>query len=403
MREKILHYIKGFHFVTVQGNSIERFLNLCANHNIPLWNLKPREDGMYSFSLESRYYIQLDPLLEKTHTQIVHLEVNGLRHFFKKYKKRKMFVIGCCLCMLFVYSLTFFIWDIHIIGNSQYTKEEVTAYIEENFVTIGTLKKKVNCAKLEEILREEYDQIAWISCELKGTQLRITWKETLPVQEDMKEEKPCDIVARKSAIVTSIITRNGTPMVKEKSVVKQGDVLISGIIHLYDETNTLLESESIVAQGDVLGKTTYQYEDSFPIHYYEKQYTGKERHFFGIQILENIYVPFIPKNKYHSSDTIQKNWEWKLGHTYVFPISFLKYERKEFSPVRKSYTKEQAILKEKKRLEKFLKNLSEKGVEIVENNVKIEVGDDVCQGKGTITVIESIGKIRKIEDEGVIP
>lgn len=403
MIERILHYIRGIHSITVQGNSVERFLNLCANHNIPLWNIKPKEEGGYSFSLESRYYEQLEPLLEKTNTEIVCVEKTGLRHFFKKYKKRKMFALGCILCMMFVYSLTFFVWDIHISGNSQYTKEEVTDYVEENFVKMGTLKNQVDCAKLEEILREKYDQIAWISCELKGTQLRITWKETLPVQEDMKEKNPCDIVARKAAVVTRIITRNGTPMVKEKAVVKQGDVLISGIIHLYDETNTILESESIVAQGDVFGKTTYQYEDSFPIHYYEKKYTGKEQNFYGIEFMENVYIPYFPKNKYHSFDMIQKTNKWKLGHTYVFPISFLKYEKKEFTPIRKSYTKEQALSKGKSRLDKFLKNLSKKGVEIVENNVKIEVGEDNCQGKGTITVIEPIGKIRKIESEGVMP
>lgn len=403
MREKIWHYIKGVCFLVVQGNAVERFFNLCANHNISLWNIQPKENGMYSFSLESKYYIQLEPLLEKTNTKIVYSEVNGLRYFFQKYKKRKMFALGCILCMIFVYSMTLFVWDIHIVGNSQITESEVIDYIQDNFVTLGTLKNKINCAKLEEKLREEYEQIAWISCELKGTQLRITWKETLPIQEDMKETTPCDIVARKSAIITSIITRNGTPVVKEKSIVKQGDILISGIIHLYDETNTILESESIVAQGDVFGKTTYQYKDSFPIHYYEKKYTGENQSFYGMEIMGKVYMPYFPKDKYHSSDRIQKNWKWKLGHTYIFPISFLMYERKEFTPIRKSYTKEQAISKEKERLNKFLKNLSEKGVEIVENNVKIEVGEDICQGTGTITVIEPIGKIRKINNEGVVP
>lgn len=393
---RIFFYLKGYFLVKIIGHSPERFFNLCSNRGIELRNMIPLEEGGYTFFLDRTDYEGIIPLLEKTGTQVEIVEQYGLPYFFKKYRKRKMFALGFFLCIGIIYGLSLFVWDIQVNGNEQYSKEEVIAYVEQKYLTLGTLKSKVDCAKMEEELREYYDQIAWISCELKGTQLHIQIKETLKQNEDVIDKIPCDVIARKSGIITSIITRNGTPLVKIKDVVKKGDVLISGIIHIYDDSNTLLESEVIAAQGDILAQTVYYYEDSFTMSYYEKQYTGEEKTYYGIEWMGKQYIPYTPKNSFRSSDQYEKELPIKIGHTYSLPISIFRYQRKEFEPVRKTYTKEQAKKRETERLQKFIDQLSEKGVEIVGNNVKISIDDETCKGEGTITVIEPIGKIRQI-------
>ena len=393
---RIFLYMKGYFLVKITGHSPERFFNLCSNRGIELRSIVPIEEEGYTFFLDRADYEEIVPLLEKTGTQVEILQQYGLPYFLKRYRKRKIFALGFLLCVGIVYGFSLFVWDIQVSGNVQYSKEEVISYVEQKYLAFGTLKSKVDCAKIEEELREYYDQIAWISCELKGTQLHIQIKETLQQNEDVEDKVPCDIIARKAGIITSIITRNGTPLVKINDTVQKGDVLISGVIHIYDDTNTLLESEVIAAQGDVLAETVYYYEDTFAMSYYEKQYTGKEDVYYGIEWMGKQYIPYVPKNKFHASDQYEEKIQVKIGHTYSLPFSFFSYKRKEFEPVRKSYTKEEAKEKETKRLEKFLDELEEKGVEIVQNNVKISIDDETCKGEGTIRVIEPIGKIRPI-------
>ena len=265
---RIFFYMKGYFLVKIIGHSPERFYNLCSNRGIELRNIMPIEEGGYKFFIDRTDYEEILPLLDKTGTSVEILEQYGLPYFLKRYKKRKIFALGFLICIGIVYGLSLFVWDIQVTGNKQYSKEEVISYVEQKYLAFGTLKSKVNCAKIEEELREYYDQIAWISCELKGTQLHIQIKETLKPNEDVEAKIPCDIVARKSGIITSIVTRNGTPLVKVEDTVKKGDVLISGVIHIYDDTNTLLESEIIPAQGDILAQTLYYYEDSFSMNYY---------------------------------------------------------------------------------------------------------------------------------------
>ena len=43
------------------------------------------------------------------------------------------------------------------------------------------------------------------------------------------------------------------------------------------------------------------------------------------------------------------------------------------------------------KLNSYIDELNKKGVEILENNVKIEVSDDICEAKGTIVTKEQIG------------
>ena len=396
----IYYYVLGYLKVHLTGYSPERFFNLCSNREIELREVKADEEGGYFFLIGRSEFEELEPLLEKTRTSAKIVGKYGMPYFFQRYRRRKLFFFGFLLCLFIVYGLSLFVWDIQVMGAHQYSKEEMVDYIQQHYLAFGTLKANVDCAKMEEELREHYDQIAWISCELKGTQLRIQVKESLKQNEDVESQVPCDIIARKSGVITDMITRNGTPLVKEGDQVKKGDVLISGTIHIYDDTNTLLESELLSAQGDIMAKTTYAYEDSFAMNYYEKKYTGEEKTFYSIELFGTPYTPYVPKDQYQSKDQFEEPIQIQIGHTYSLPISFIRHTRKEFQPVRKSYTKQQAGEHAKERLQKFLEQLSEKGVEIIENNVTIGIDGETCQAKGTIIVIEPIGKIRQIRNNG---
>ena len=47
--------------------------------------------------------------------------------------------------------------------------------------------------------------------------------------------------------------------------------------------------------------------------------------------------------------------------------------------------------------QEFVKNLLEKGVQIIENNVKIHIGQNLATAKGTLTLIEPAGEQRETE------
>lgn len=391
----IVKYLKGYLHVLVTGYSPERFLNLCSNKNILIWDLKSTEEG-YEFYISRDAFHELKPILKKTKTKIKVLDKIGLPFFLYKYRKRKLFAIGVLLCLGLIYSLTLFVWDINVVGAYTYSEEDVVKYVENEFVKLGSLKKNVDCAKLEESLREHYENIAWISCELRGTQLTVQFKESLEQKVVDKVEGVNDIIALKNGIIHSIITREGTPLVKPGDEVKKGDVLISGAIKILDDAATVIETNYICANGDVVAQTDYNYENSFDMSYYERDYTEKSKKFLSITCFQKMFTPYVPKIAYDSYDSIVTEKQIQIGHTYYFPLSFRITTVREYEPKRKTYTKEEAQKKAQKILKEFEQTLTNKGVQILENNVKISISGEKCVAKGNLVLLEPIGKLKPI-------
>ena len=65
---------------------------------------------------------------------------------------------------------------------------------------------------------------------------------------------------------------------------------------------------------------------------------------------------------------------------------------KEYENQQKTYTNEEAAKRAEDELSYFLKKIQEKGVQIFENNVKIETSAKTCKAEGDIYLIEKAGK-----------
>lgn len=393
---KFYQYIDGYLQVELTGYGMERFLNLCMNKEFTLWEIV-KGDDVYRFYISLKDFRELKPLLKKTETKIHILKKCGLPFFFYTYRKQKCFVLGMLLCLGFVYYMSLFIWDIHVSGSAYYTEDEIISYIKQAYIAPGTKIKDINSMELEEQLMEHFDEIAWISCEIKGTQLRITLTETIITNQVLVSDQPSDLVAAKDCDIVSVITRNGTPITKVNETVKKGDILISGTIHIYDDNNEVLETVYIPADGDVFGRVVYQYDDSFDMQYYEKQYSKKKRRTVLLKLWNKYYKLWNPKISYEHYDISKESYMEKLGKTFFLPFSLDIIEYKEYAPIRKEYSRQEALAKAKKRLDAKLDEFRQIGVEILENNVKIEVGNQICSASGTIVVKEKVGVPKNLQ------
>ena len=165
-------YLQGYVRVRLSGYAPERFLNLCSNRNILIWNLEYRE-GQYEFCLSIRGLRQLKPILRKTRTKLIILERTGLPFVMNRYRKRKLFFTGIVLCCGLLYTMSLFIWKIEVNGNLHETDSNIIKFLEEKQVYHGLLKSKIDCEKIEEELRAGFEDIIWASAKLEGTMLII--------------------------------------------------------------------------------------------------------------------------------------------------------------------------------------------------------------------------------------
>lgn len=64
-----LNYLKGYVRIRLKGGSPERFLNLCSNNNILIWQII-RVDDEYEMYLSLRAFKELKTIIRKTNVQI---------------------------------------------------------------------------------------------------------------------------------------------------------------------------------------------------------------------------------------------------------------------------------------------------------------------------------------------
>lgn len=404
MLKAFMKWLRGFLIITISGSARDRFLNICSKNNIIMWNVKLTENGTSAY-ISGKNYRRMLPYADKTGVKLEIHDKRGLPFFFYKYRKRKCFALCLLLCICTIYIFTLFIWDINISGETVYTKEQIRQDIVDNYIPLGTFKRDVDCAGLEKELRERYDQIAWISCEIKGTQLNITLTETLEPNMIRESETPCNIVAVKDGLVTDIVTRSGTAIVSGGDEVEKGDILITGVVNIYNDYDELLETQYLPSSGDVYAIIEYKYDDSFSMEYYDKEYEPKEHKYYGVGFGDNFFMPFRPKSEKNIEQVIEDK-KLVLAGDFYLPVSVRQTTARKYTPVLKKYTDEEAREKAKKREAVFLSDLRKKGVEILENNVTIKIVNGSCVASGVIVAREIIGipsEINMIEQEGEVP
>ena len=255
----------------------------------------------------------------------------------------------------------------------------------------GTPKSKVDCAELEKNLRKDFEDIAWISCALTGTKLSVEITETLNVCTDTSMKGPCNIVASKNCTIAEIVTASGTPVVKSGDDVKKGDVLISGAVYLYDDNNEVMDTNYVSAEGEVYGICVYHYDESIPRTNYVKEYTGNEKKYYSFGLLKYDFTPYVPKCPYDTFDRLSDDKRLHIGKNLYLPFEIKKTTVKEYTLMMKKLSEKDATDKMQEKLNHYIGNLQEKGVQIIEKNVKITCSEDACHAVGDITVKQLIG------------
>ncbi len=403
----LIKFFRGFLLVRLSGYSPERFLNLCSNHDILIWDLK-NQNGCYEFHISIAGYRRLKPLLKKTKTRVTILKRVGFPFFLYRYRKRKVFFAGIAFSVGLLCYLTTFVWLIDINGNSLITDDDILTFLEEQGSSFGSKKSQIDCSALEEALRTNYEDVIWASVRLNGTKMTIDLQENLITKKDMaeKESEPegaYHIVADKDAVVTSIITRKGTPLVKAGSEVKTGDILVSSQLDIYNDSNEIVNYVFVASDADIYGQTTYTYEDSFPMQYNQRVRVGEGRSVYGLNLFSyQIQMPGAQKWKQDDSYiSYTESRQLAIAKDYYIPVILEKTTYYACGYEKVTLTKQQAKERASENILQYLKKMEEKGIEITDKNVMIEFAGNQCKVHGVITAVEKIGKYEPAEQKEI--
>lgn len=391
MLVSVMKYFQGYVYVQLTGYAPERFLNLCGSHNILIWNLKPYEDG-YLFCISVKGFRRLKPILKKTRTHIKILKKVGVPFTTFRYRKRKIFFVGIFLFGILLYYLSGFVWNIEINGNSYLSNEVILDFLAEEECSFGTPKEDINCQALEEALRSQYSEVIWTSIKIYGTKMTVDVQENLLPEEqyEKKDDAVNDIVASKDGTVSEIITRSGTPLVTAGTEVKQGDILVSGRIEIMNDNGEVADYLYESSDADIVARVTQVYKDTIAAEYVDEVETGEYKEHYTLAIGSFLLESPFFKNTYTDFKMNSDTWQLHVTDNFYLPIWLTKETYHEIDKVEKTHTEKEIRQIVTNNLGNYLKDLEEKGIQIIGKNVIIEKQGGNYLVNGTIDAYESI-------------
>lgn len=326
---RLWNFLRGYVIILVEGYFIERFINICTRRQLFLWDIKRSGDTTATLKISIKGFKMLRPIAKKTHSRVRLVSKNGMPFILNKYKKRKAFVFGAFLFLLLINVVASFIWDVEVTGNQEVGRTKIVQELDNLGIRAGTLKYKVDPNKIANELMLKIDKLAWVGFEIRGTRVLVTVKERIEPPDLVPKDIPCDIIARRDAIISSIVVKDGQGLVKNGDTVLKGQTLVTGVIKSKNEE----EGPRLVhALADIEARTWYESSSTAKFRIVEPVRTGRIKNIYKVKIFgKEIQIPFSKEIEYENYDKVELRDVLSIGKDFVLPFELLTdkyYENK---------------------------------------------------------------------------
>ena len=385
------NYLLGYVRIEVEGYFIERLINLCMKKGILLWNSKRKKATLLETNIAIKDFRKISKLLKESKCKVKIKQKKGLPFIFNKYKKRKIFFFFLCFIVMGTLALSNFVWNIDITGNQTISKEDLLQTLKEEGLCIGTLKTNIDTKQIINKMRLNRDDLAWIGIEIKGTNAIVKIVESDKKPDIIEEDEYCNMVATKSAMIVKVNALNGTPLVKEGDIVKEGTVLIGGWLE-----GKYTGIRYVHANGSVQGKVWYTEKIKVELKQVISNKTENIETKYSVRI-NNFTINFYKTlSKFEKYDTIEENKKLKLFSDFYLPIEILKKTNYELVEEEKVYTKEEAKQKALQDAKERLEEQIEEKENILNTYINYNETEEYIEAQVIYEVLEEIGTKEKI-------
>ena len=387
----ILSYLLGYLKISVEGYYIERFINICKNKKITVWNLKRNKEIQLCLNVRASEFKELCDIAKKTRCKIKIKRKKGFPFLLHKYKKRKIFMIFLIMVVCLIAISSNFVWNVDIREENEQELENISQDIQNAGLKIGSLKSKIDTKEIINKIRLQRKDIAWIGIELKGTNAIVKLVKADEKPDIIDENEYCSIVSDKTGIITKINAQTGTSAVKVGDTIKEGDVLINGWME-----GKFTGIRYVHAKGEIEAKVWHTKNKKILYNTTETQETGKKENKYTIKF-NNFKINLYKRlSKFKIYDTIETENKFKLFSDFYLPISLVKTTNNELQEVQKTYTLEEAKNIGIEELERQLDEEIENKDKIMNKNVNAYEQEDGVDVYVTYEVLENIGTNEKI-------
>lgn len=301
---ELIRWLFGYVNFSARDGFADRFINLCTNNEIPLWNIQ-NVGGKITASTTLQGYLQIRESARKSGMRVRVSEKKGLIFFLKKHKKRIGLLIGIVICAIMLVFLSQFVWSVSVVGNTTLDEDYILEVFEEYGIKVGAIITKEEIEIAVDKAATDIPKLSWVTVNRKGAVAVIEVREKIEAPEMYDKLTPTNLVASEDGVVLGVDILYGNAEVKIGSAVTKGDLLISGVITHPDFTESLIHADGHVKA--LVKKKNVSTCNNFEFFALEQEKTKKSVFFFGLKIPLGLDVPesfYTKHNSFIETDEI---------------------------------------------------------------------------------------------------
>jgi len=264
---KFIRFFLGYIKVTLWGKFPERFLNVCAQKGIKVWNTR-RQGERIEFCIFARDYKRLPQLRRRCPVHLRAKAKYGLPFITKRYRRRKGLVVGFAIYAAVLVMLPKIVWGVNISGNRRISDDELHTALRTVGIHTGVRVSDIDAANMRLRLALLLPDISWAAVNLDGAFVNVEIREAEPKQS--ADTAPCNLVADFDGRVTAVFVRQGTATVKVGDGVRKGDMLASGTEEYSSGITKFRHSD-----GEIIAEVERSLTVKIPLNQTKTTYTGR--------------------------------------------------------------------------------------------------------------------------------
>jgi len=337
MMKHAVNLLKGQVRGRVESGFPERVLNLCAEYGLGFWDIEWGSAVDFTFTMARRDWKKLRRLTKNIDCDLTAVGWRGAPFLLGRLRRRYALWIGLGLGLLGLLYSSFYIWDFEIEGNEAVSEQEILRALEKYGVGFGTYGYAVNSFELRNYILLEIPELSYIAVNVRGCRAYVQVRECIPAPELVSKREPGNTVAAKDALVTAIQPWDGEKQVLPGTTVKEGQLLISGVVE-----NDFSGVHYLRGMGKVYGRTWYTLRCKVPLTVREKSYSGAETVRRALLLGKNrINLYFHSSQPGSMCDKIVEREKWRLPGL-ALPVTMVTERLREYTLVEGQRSEEEA-------------------------------------------------------------
>ncbi len=284
----LFNFFRGYVIIKAEGNFLERFINICTNRQVLLWDIKKKGANCLTASVSPDGFRALRESARKTHTRIGIIKKKGMPFKTHRFLRRKSLALGLLLFAGCAIWFSLHIWSVEIDGAYLISEDLIKQELQNSGLKPGVYTSSVERQKIQQEMLSKIDKLSWLWVDIRGVKAIVRIKEKLPMPT-MVSTAPCHVVATEGGIITRMVVKEGKPNVKVGYSVAKDQVLISGELE-----STVMERRYVAAAGEVMAKVAKETSGVYCLVGVRRSPTGRKSTKCTVMI-HNINIPLFIK------------------------------------------------------------------------------------------------------------